>query len=399
MIFQECIGVQIQEDSVALGCVRGSLAGFRLAAFELYRQEPEMPLPERLEAVGNLIADFRKSHGIGKAPLFMGLPERDTVFKEIELPLTVRESLESTLRYELERYLPLSASEVWHDLQILSEDRANNRMVVLLAVVKREVAEHYFDFCRSSEGGVSGIGTRRSALANCLYYAERSEAGNRGNGKYPAFAAWKTQRESEQEAPLQSLQGIRIDNLAQAAPFGLALAGLWKVPLRINLLRPELRRRPNRLGYYAMGVLSALALLSALAWGGSYLLRERMLLRNTEKELQQLSQQMKQIDAVNRKTAVLEERLRELNRIRNPNGRTLEIIRELTQIIPETVWVNDFIYEKGRIEIYGFAEKASDLIPMIESSPLFQDVTFLSAITKDQEGKEKFRIGISLSGE
>ena len=52
--------------------------------------------------------------------------------------------------------------------------------------------------------------------------------------------------------------------------------------------------------------------------------------------------------------------------------------------------------DKG-VQIEGDAESASELIPLLEISPLFKDVAFLSSITKSKDGKERFRIGLKIN--
>jgi general secretion pathway protein L len=71
----------------------------------------------------------------------------------------------------------------------------------------------------------------------------------------------------------------------------------------------------------------------------------------------------------------------------------------LTQILPGTVWVWSFKFTGKEIEISGFADSASDLIPLLDKSPLFEKVEFMSPVTKERtivggEAKEKERFKI-----
>ena len=75
----------------------------------------------------------------------------------------------------------------------------------------------------------------------------------------------------------------------------------------------------------------------------------------------------------------------------------LDILKELTQLIPESMWLNRFSYderkEKKGIEISGYADTASEIIPILEESELFEDVKFKSSIVKDK-GKNKERLNV-----
>lgn len=76
---------------------------------------------------------------------------------------------------------------------------------------------------------------------------------------------------------------------------------------------------------------------------------------------------------------------------------SIDVLKELTLVIPKDAWVTSINYKKRDIQVEGVAGKAAELIPLIESSPLFKDTKLLSAITRDPgSGKERFRIGFKV---
>jgi general secretion pathway protein L len=74
----------------------------------------------------------------------------------------------------------------------------------------------------------------------------------------------------------------------------------------------------------------------------------------------------------------------------------LNILKDLSRRIPEGAWVRKFDFSDKGVQIEGHADSASELIPLLETSPLFKDVAFLSPITKSKDGKERFRIGLKI---
>ena len=74
----------------------------------------------------------------------------------------------------------------------------------------------------------------------------------------------------------------------------------------------------------------------------------------------------------------------------------LEILRQLSGEIPSDAWFTRFAIVDGKGDAEGYADSASALIPLLAASPLLGDVSFLSPITKDKDGKEKFRIGFTV---
>jgi len=83
----------------------------------------------------------------------------------------------------------------------------------------------------------------------------------------------------------------------------------------------------------------------------------------------------------------------------------IEILKELTQILPDSVWIWNLRYSGKEVEISGFADSASDLIPLLDKSPLFEKVEFLAPVTKERERRagedkerERFKIKLTLEG-
>jgi Tfp pilus assembly protein PilN len=84
----------------------------------------------------------------------------------------------------------------------------------------------------------------------------------------------------------------------------------------------------------------------------------------------------------------------------------LEILKELSDIFPPTVWVWNLKVQMKEVskelltdvELNGFANSASDLISILDKSSLFEKVEFSSPVIKERRGaadqveKERFRI-------
>ena len=64
------------------------------------------------------------------------------------------------------------------------------------------------------------------------------------------------------------LSASQIPSTALMVAFGLALKGVRKTSMDINLMPPALRKKPSKFKYYTLFGLVSMALLGALAWGG-----------------------------------------------------------------------------------------------------------------------------------
>lgn len=388
-LWQESLGVQIAADHLYIAHLRASFRSIRLVRGASYELDPSQPLRQRLNAAGMLLADFRKEHGIGKTDIFVGVPSDIVMFREIEFPLAVRENLGATLRYEMEKYVPLPPDAIRFDHQVVAEKKGSGKMTLLLVVAKRADIDPYFDFCREIPGGVSGLGTAATACFNALAHA--NGAGPLGDG-----VADRIEQAADVKTLAEAATKLGLPDASFVSAFGLALRSLADAPVRINLLPAEWRRKPGRMGQYTLAALLACLLLAGLAWGGGHLMRQRMAEEARAAELQRLAEAVVEVDRLEKEIEALEARLDSLTALAGDKAPVLDILRELTQTIPETAWVQDFSYNENGGRIIGFADSATELIPLLEASPLFRDVVFLSTISKDRDGKERFSIGFQV---
>jgi general secretion pathway protein L len=111
------------------------------------------------------------------------------------------------------------------------------------------------------------------------------------------------------------------------------------------------------------------------------------------------------VEKVQKKREELAAEVSEFERISRTSIGEVEILKELTQVLPSTVWIWQYRFSGKEIEISGFADSASELIPLLDKSPLFEKVEFLAPVTKERERRigaekerERFKIKMRLEG-
>lgn len=396
MIFQDGIGLVVRPDGIGICHVRGSLSGPRKVVGRFHAQDADLSIAERLQAASALLADFIKERKIGATDIFIGIPNDRVMFRVVELPAVVKENLSATLAYEMEKYVPLPVSEIYFDHAVLEENKANNRIKVLLTVIKKQDFDPYLEWCRQSNGGFCGMEPFAVATVNALAWLGVESKGE---------AIRQALTDEHQVANLfEAMDPKKRDNanvtaVEDLSGFALGTKPIAEMPFRINLLPLENRKRPSRLKYYLLIGLAALMLLSGIAWAGSAVLRQRLTLRAIDAEIERLAAEIDKTEKMRKEIAEAMENLSRLSSLRQGRVAMIDVLKELTRVVPSTAWVRQFNVSGDDIVLEGVAEKASDLIPLLEASPLFKDALFQSAITKETDGKEKFRIGLTLVSE
>jgi Tfp pilus assembly protein PilN len=185
---------------------------------------------------------------------------------------------------------------------------------------------------------------------------------------------------------------------SHSSSIGLAMKGMKKVPWDINLLPHSLRKKTSKVGLYLCFFLFLGVLLFSIIWGVSTITKDRLELRKIEKEIAMLKGEVIGIQNVQQEAQKIIEQVESLERIRTSELSKLAILKELSNILPSTVWLTDFRYQKKKLRLSGYAASASDLISILDGSSLFTASEFTAPITRTREGQESFKIETSIEG-
>lgn len=455
MLFSSRVGIAVTDHSVHVIYLKGSFRGMTPSAAATLDLAPERSRQDREADTAAFINGFLRDQKALAADVFMAVPGNRVMLREIAFPLAVKENLRATLTYELEKYLPVAADDVYFDYQILSEDKENGKINILLAAVKRQDLDPYLGLAEKIDRGVSGIGIGPAALAAyffhhqgepaegllILYHAAGTDgeaailkdrsmvyAASLGIPDGPDFKARLLRLRDAFRAenhpvrlfvygadvaadPFAGLRGEFAEisagvlhgdreSAAYVPALGAALCGSSKAAVDINLMPPRLRKKPDRTGVYVMAALLVLVAVTAMLWAAGHIITQRRLLQDLDAELARLRTEVSKIEAIQSETRAMEKNMADLLSLRPGKIFALEILTELSAVIPPDAYLTDLKLTGDKVQIYGVAASATELIGLLENSPLFKNVEFISTIRKDRDGREIFRIGCTLdSGE
>ena len=82
---------------------------------------------------------------------------------------------------------------------------------------------------------------------------------------------------------------------------------------------------------------------------------------------------------------------------KNSGATPLAILDELSGIIPDGTWLDHLSIERGSITIEGHTNASASLVPLLEASPMFDRVSYLSPVTRSLiGGGERFGFVLKL---
>ncbi len=195
--------------------------------------------------------------------------------------------------------------------------------------------------------------------------------------------------------PLQPFQRIRargVDpQIAQSlgAAVGLALNGLVPLPLQIDLLPKEMAPPRRDPGLALTFRLLALIAILGLAFGISEAIRERRALADLTGRVETLKAEAAKVEQLKGEVGRLDGQIAALQKIDQGEVRKLDLLREIVQLLPKGVVLTLFSVEGREVRIGGaISGSASDLISILEQSPILENVQFTSPVASRAETQD-----------
>ena len=180
-----------------------------------------------------------------------------------------------------------------------------------------------------------------------------------------------------------------ISPLAYAA----ALAG--SAPLLVslaNLLPKERRASSARRQYLLPVILGSLLLLGLVAVLVVLpALEQRSYRAALNAEIRRLEPAAQRAQALETRATVNHNRVTALDEIRRRPQADLDVLNELTRILPAQVWTSSIEIYPDSVVLSGEADQAAPLLKLLDSSPLFQNSEFALSVTRNAQN-EQFRI-------
>ena len=159
-----------------------------------------------------------------------------------------------------------------------------------------------------------------------------------------------------------------------------------------NLLAPERRASHDRMQYVlpvTFGALLAIALI--LAYAVFPAIEERRYREDLNQAVNSLEPAALRVQNLDKRIAADRAKTGAFDDFRRRAQSDLDILNELTRLLPPPVWTSAIEIYPDSVVISGEADQAAPLLKIIDASPLFQNSEFGASVTRNKEG-EQFRI-------
>jgi len=466
LISDSSLGIDFRKHHLILTLLKKSFAKIVLADYAIHPISPNSQKEERETEMISLINAFISKNRINKEKVSVAIPRDKVVARFIKLPIATKENLRKVLEYEASRYTPFENGEFYFDYHILEEEKEWIHLFALF--VKKAEVDSYLALLKKIGIQPVSVQIPSAAALNLFFYNEGAKENQTSvllNVAEPFFEMdllrgkeWKESfrlplpheeraagiinalnRSSQDvrhskstffvygldadETILTDLEADQVERVLApplsrmdtsrdlSKPYkiypsiGIPLKDLVTTRFNLNLLPLEMRKRVRQIGKPLVIILASIALALTLAWGAGAIVGYRGELNSVNDEIKKRKPEVEAIAKLQKQKDECCKEISALDKIQAGEVSKTDLLEELTKTLPDTVWIWNFKYTGKEIEISGFADSASNLIPLIDKSPLFEKVEFLAPVTKerlmrgtDTKEYERFKIKARIEG-
>jgi len=170
MKFPSGLKTKFPKEKIILGLDIGT-SGIKFIKLRFINEDIELcgfgaePMQVDLEP---LLKNILQSQDIKKANISVSGPS--AIIRYVNFPKMTSQELEQSLKFEAQKHIPFAVSEVNLDASVLKPDLADNKMLVMLAAVKKEFLQQRLKLIESAGFSVTNVDIDSVALINAFNF-------------------------------------------------------------------------------------------------------------------------------------------------------------------------------------------------------------------------------------
>ena len=383
----------------------------RLEEARSYPLDAETNLDGALEAI-------QREHRPGTDDsLFLGLPLKHFTFVDFSLPAAATENLDQAVRFALLRHIPydLSAAHLSYQRR-LGEDQIG----ITATVCPKASVSDLLSRVTAAGLTVAAIFPTLAFLAGLRGEDAFYLTGGHGSTEILAvkdrrivFSSWDESDDPESgwrflartspqvaNAPLPDNAPIylysvdlappEVAKLLEVAPERLhpmdelpqgVSTTIANLPQSIGLVPASVLKK-RRIAFWVQAAAMALLLVAVCSFPLANLVGKQARLHKLENRIAEINAQADKLNALREQNKRLVGDLRRLRATIRDGLSPVEVLKELTELLPDGTWLNSLSIDEDAIRLRGVSRSSTTVIELMENSPLFKDVRFDSPVTK-----------------
>ena len=404
---QSSTGLSINGNDLIITVVNKKLVKYSHETFKI----EDFMLKDTLQLKHALI---QKKNFVGET--ILSLPRELAIIRETSCPYSNLKELREALRYQLDSFIPFSNEDVYFDIHSLSQNRHDTK--VLIVAIKKMELDNILSKLKALEIIPSRVIISPFAFLPILEGRKGSVVVISKNIKYYNYNIFENNhfvlssiakndvelanqiksRHTDEILLIHVTNGFLPDEYKtryqlldeNSESYGAALYGLAEYPCYLSLVKLH-RKRLNPQIILICFLIGFLIFFSFLI---PYVqkINNLAILKTVNAQVKSIKKDVVIVEKLQERIVVLDEVVNKVNAIRGKYIPRIDVILELAKTLPNDAWAKGISIMDNSFEIEGDAASSTNLIPILENTPLFSGVGLTSPVTKTQSGREKFRI-------
>jgi len=388
--------------------------------------------------------------------VLLGLPREWLVMRTAELPSVVKENLGNVVAYEIDKLTPFNAGDAMYDYFISAEK--DGKLTLSLMAVKKGSLEPYvaalteigsapvkistpltgmarlcstlvgngsYMLLHAGNHGFEGGFVDEGGITSTFYGSFVPSGDNRGHdGPREEILSVLAQHNGGGQCSLLCLFSEN-DSVKAMEPVMDAAVRELKDGDIVSLFRSEEESVPHTpacMLYEALSngargfnlaprtekhrnpVIATLVLVMLLvAMVVPYVVvpleMEKRKMSEIEHQIRVRKKDVRAVEAMKKDIDLIQSEIDEIEGFKRSRPMALNVLKELTTLLPKTVWLTRTRITEHTVEIEGYASSATSLLSLLEESNLFKKVEFASPTVKDTRlNSDRFVIRMEIEG-
>lgn len=381
----------------------------------------EWALPESVEAKKELLKEklFGWANEFGVTGAVLGLELKEFSHNVITLPLKSSEDIRRALPFEMEKYLPLPTSEYVFDFVKTGHSKEGSTLLVL----SLRIANLRWFFDTLAESGIKLLGVRcafleaiaefvsKEKLNEVFFYYGHDDSFSLSGIKdsAPSYLRTVTRKELFQDIDKNresfgkgiytigshansEASELSAKTLPYSLPYLIAESAFKRGKMSLDFTPEEFAVKRFDFYPYAIGLMSIVSIILYISTGLVAYGKDKNALAEVDASLNRIKSTAGGLIESKKELEAVEKQKDFLTKFKADSNLPVGALRTLSNLIPPDAYLTDFSSdETGKVEIKGYAQKASLLIEPIEKSKLFKKVEF-SSPTTSKDNLQRFSL-------
>lgn len=407
MFSQDAVGLSIRRSDLVVTTICKKLVKYSHETFKIKDfmtkdvQQLKHTLLQRRNFAGEII---------------LSLPREIAIIREIDYPHANLKELREALTYQLDSFIPFSNEDVYFDIHSLSQNRYDAK--VLIVAVKKVELDDILSRLEAVEVMPSRViispfaflpvvGERKGSVVFISRDIKNYSYNLFEDNSLVSSSIVKTEAELADQIRIHPPDEILLTNVGNGflpdeyktrsrlldeytESYGAALYGLSDYPCNLSLISTS-RKRLNSQTIF-MCFLTGFLICFAFLIPYIQKINNLAVLKMVNAQMKSIKKDVSVVEKLQERIAILDKAVSKANEIKGNYIPRVDVILELARILPNDAWAKAITIIGNSFEVEGDAVSSTNLIPILENSPLFSGVGLASPVTKTQSGREKFRI-------